>query len=138
MSKSEKDSKKNSVQTFIASFVNCIAAIGIVLANKGALRQWKFAISLTSIHFAFTFIGLSILCILGVFQFKSLPIRRVVGFYQTMKIAITPFVCILEMIWIGKRFSLEFERVFGGFRGSNCNWGLLSTVEVDVEHIKLQ
>ncbi|KAJ4454447.1 putative Solute carrier family 35 member E3 [Paratrimastix pyriformis] len=106
---------------------NILSSVSIVLVNKFVLREFHFGTTLTFFHFVVTFIGLLICASFGLFEVKKIPIVRLlplcfsflgfvvlnnlsiqynsVGFYQTMKISITPTVCFIEFVFRGKKFS---------------------------------
>lgn len=115
------------VQIAYPMILNYFFSVSIVIVNKYLLRQWKFGTTLTAIHFTVTFLALLIMLLLKQFTYKKLPILKVIplsitfcanivlnnlsiqynsiGFYQTMKIASMPMVCILEFIYYRKKFS---------------------------------
>ncbi|KAH7820224.1 putative solute carrier family 35, member E3 [Monocercomonoides exilis] len=127
---SEKEHYSN-VQIATPLFLNWFCCVSVVLVNKFAFKQWPFGTTLTMIHFFTTFSVLCMLCLLKVFQFKWLSIRKVlplsisfcasivlnnlsiqynsVGFYQTMKIAAMPCVCLIEFIFYKKRFPVPIQ-----------------------------
>lgn len=110
---------------------NFFSSTGIVSANKLVFNSgFKFATTLTFIHFVCTFIGLCLLAQLGVYQPKSLDIRKAaklslagmgfvvfsnlslqfnsVGFYQVMKHMTVVGVVIIEAALFQKYLGREF------------------------------
>ncbi|EFJ46455.1 hypothetical protein VOLCADRAFT_105593 [Volvox carteri f. nagariensis] len=111
--------------------LNVFAACSIVFANKivFAVYHFKFVTTLTLIHTLFTWLGMIMMQQLGFFDSKSFtPLEiaplalgyvgyivlnnlslnlNTVGFYQILKIAITPTVIFLEFLLFRKVQSLR-------------------------------
>jgi len=100
--------------------LNIASTVGIVFVNKLVMGYFgfKFPVALTWIHTLFTAAGMEALCRLGAFKRNPLSLSRTiplsamysayivssnlslkyntVGFYQILKIAITPVVVLIE------------------------------------------
>jgi solute carrier family 35 protein E3 len=118
-------------KTSAAIVFNVASSISIILVNKSVFDflDFRFATTVTFIHFVCTFVGLLICWWLGMFQAKWVPFQHVmplalsfcgfvvltnlslqynsVGFYQIAKVGTTPTVVIIETIWFGKTFSTQ-------------------------------
>jgi len=112
--------------TAAAMLLNFGSSTGIVIGNKLVMEQYgfRFATTLTLIHFLATYV-LLLLCVgLRVFERKRLPLQPVaklaagsmgfvvltnlslqynsVGFYQVMKVMTTPTVVVIEALFFAK------------------------------------
>ncbi|KAF5837062.1 hypothetical protein DUNSADRAFT_4895 [Dunaliella salina] len=98
----------------------------IVFANKWVFSYYhfKFVFALTWVHTIFTCVGMNVLAAFGFFQPKSIPAVKLiplamgfvgyivlcnvslninsVGFYQIMKVAISPVLVVMEFFMFGK------------------------------------
>lgn len=114
-------------------FLNAASSIGIVFTNKLVFQTYnfKYGTLLTFIHFVFTALGLEACRQFGVFEKKSVEIRKVlplclsfcgfvvltnlslvynsVGFYQLMKVLTTPFIVFIQTVWFGETFSAKVK-----------------------------
>jgi len=111
-----------------AIIANISVSISIVLINKWLYTKYGFPnVSLTCIHFIVTSIGLFICQQMGVFQPKSVPIRKMVplaltfcgfvvftnlsletntvGTYQLIKTMTTPCIMLIQTLYYNKTFS---------------------------------
>lgn len=111
---------------------NLVCSIAIVLLNKWIYVNIGFPnLFLTFLHFLSTFIGLNICERFNVFQVKTVPLKDVcllsatfcgfviftnlslqyntVGTYQLAKVATTPVVVLLQMLYFKKKFSLKIK-----------------------------
>jgi solute carrier family 35 protein E3 len=106
--------------------LNLCSSISIVLVNKWLFNNsgFRFPTFLTMLHFSFTFLGLALCAMVGLFQPKRLELWRVcrlssafcgfvvltnislqlnsVGFYQVMKVLTTPVIALLELLIYSK------------------------------------
>jgi solute carrier family 35 protein E3 len=119
----------NPQQVVVAGYMalNFFTSVVIIWANKIAMQEgFKWVISLTALHFVFTFVGLDICARRGMFERKSLPLSGVfpisaafcgfvvfnnlslqynaVGMYQLMKVMTTP--CIVAIQYFAYNTSL--------------------------------
>ncbi|KAA8491973.1 Solute carrier family 35 member E3 [Porphyridium purpureum] len=112
----------------VASFMllNFASSTGIVVSNKYVMDAlgFKFATSLTFLHFVMTFLMLALVRLFSGFEIKRLPVAKVaklaagnmgfvvltnlslqynsIGFYQIMKVMTTPTVVFLEAVFYQK------------------------------------
>jgi solute carrier family 35 protein E3 len=93
---------ENSNLTFLYMVMNICSSVGIVMTNKWIFQQHKFqfATTVTIIHFLFTFIGLEICAIFGLFQKKKLAYSEVLP----LSVAFCSFVVLTNI-------SLQFNSV---------------------------
>lgn len=113
--------------------LNVFSSIGIVYVNKSIFMDYAFPFGmlLTVIHFIVTFLLLVVCLILGVFEFKRVPVWRIiplcisfcgfvaltnmslvynpVGFYQLMKVLTTPLLVVLQTVVYGQPFSIKIK-----------------------------
>jgi solute carrier family 35 protein E3 len=106
--------------------LNFVVSVVIIWANKLAYQHgFKWAITLTALHFLFTFIGLEICARYNMFERKALPVLSVlpislafcgfvvfnnlslqynsVGMYQLMKVMTTPTIVIIQWVMYKSR-----------------------------------
>jgi len=105
---------------------NIVVSACIVFANKWVFSYYhfKFVFALTWVHTIFTCVGMNVLAAFGFFQPKSIPAVKLiplamgfvgyivlcnvslninsVGFYQIMKVAISPVLVVMEFFMFGK------------------------------------
>jgi solute carrier family 35 protein E3 len=117
---------KAEVKTFIFMTFNLVSSPALIFVNKSIFHYYhfNFATALTCFHFACTGIGLFICAKVGLFEPKAISMSELVplifcnavctplanlsmqlnslGFYQVMKIAITPCVVAMEFFVYGK------------------------------------
>ena len=113
--------------------LNASSSIGIVFANKVVFQfcDFKFGTLLTFIHFVFTFLGLEICRLNGVFEKKHVDIKAVlplcaafcgfvaltnlslvyntVGFYQLIKVLTTPLIVVIQTLFYGEKFATNIK-----------------------------
>jgi solute carrier family 35 protein E3 len=113
--------------------LNASSSIGIVFTNKMVFQMYdfKYGTLLTFIHFIFTFVGLEICRIMGVFERKPVKIMEVlplslsfcgfvaltnlslqyntVGFYQLMKVLTTPLIVGIQTLFYGETFPMNIK-----------------------------
>lgn len=112
--------------------VNWFCSVSVVLVNKFAFRQWKFGTTLTTLHFITTFLALEVMCKIGNFKYKDLPLRKVVplSFSFCASIVLNNLsiqynsVCFLK---INQKIIMVFFLLFYFFL--NCKGWLLSNNE---------
>ena len=120
--------KSNPVFTFGLLVLNISCSIGIVLINKSIYSSYGFPnVTLTFLHFVFTFFGLLVCWVLGLFTARRIPVLQVVplslsfcgfvvftnlslqnntvGTYQVIKCMTTPVIIIIQKYLYGKTVS---------------------------------
>lgn len=114
-------------------FLNAASSIGIVFMNKVVfqIHDFKYGTLLTFVHFIFTFIGLEICRLMGMFEYKHVPIKKVlplcvsfcgfvaltnlslvynsVGFYQLIKVLTTPIIVVIQTMFYGESFGVRIK-----------------------------
>ncbi|RKP18999.1 TPT-domain-containing protein [Rozella allomycis CSF55] len=127
--KSDVFSEKLKNSVFIVT--NVISSVGIVLLNKSVFKTYNFNYGtfLTILHFLGTFFGLLVCSMLGLFEFKRIPIKKVitlsasfcgfvvltnlslqynsVGFYQMAKVLTTPGVVFIQYFFYNKSVNIK-------------------------------
>lgn len=125
------DAKANHWRSTLFGFLNMSSVVGIVFANKVVMsvHGFRFSTTLTWVHLLVTAIGMQIMVRAGVFEAKAVPLRRVlpvsIGFvssvvlnnlslqlnpvsvYQILKIAITPCLVAIEVVFYNKKPTLN-------------------------------
>lgn len=119
----------NKFSVFIIIVANMISSIGIIQLNKYIYIQRGFPnMALTCFHFLFCFVSLFICNILGVFEFKKVPLMSMVpmsfsfcgfvvltnyslqfnsvGTYSCLKALTTPFVIFISIVYYRHRYSM--------------------------------
>lgn len=120
-------SDRESRMTAASMFLNFWSGVTIIWANKLAyLSGFRWALLLTCLHFAVTYLGLEVSASFGMFERIKVPIREVipisavfcgfvifnnlslqhndVGLYQLLKVLTTPFIVSVEYTVYNKRF----------------------------------
>uniref|UniRef100_A0A8C4WXM7 Solute carrier family 35 member E3 n=1 Tax=Eptatretus burgeri TaxID=7764 RepID=A0A8C4WXM7_EPTBU len=115
-----------------AMCVNFASSISVVFLNKWLFAHHSFpSLSLTLVHFAFTWLGLAICCHLGYFAPRRLPLSSLallalsfcgfvvftnlslqtntIGTYQLAKALTTPVILIIQSAMFGKTFDLQIK-----------------------------
>ncbi|KAG9392368.1 Triose-phosphate Transporter family [Carpediemonas membranifera] len=126
--------QKNAVTlSFIAA--NTFSSVLIIAVNKVVFNAFPFPTFITFLHFIFTFSGLALCAKVGLFHPKKLSMLAVlplslafcgyvvlnnlslqynqVGFYQTMKIMVTPTVAIIEVFIYKKKLTASMWYCLG-------------------------
>ncbi|CAJ1976900.1 unnamed protein product [Sphenostylis stenocarpa] len=122
MAPASKADKKAAVDAAAWVF-NVVTSVGIIIVNKAlmATYSFRFATTLTGLHFATTTLMTSILKMLGYIQPSHLPLSELlkfvifanfsivgmnislmwnsVGFYQIAKLSMIPVSCLLEVVF---------------------------------------
>ncbi|KAL2629494.1 hypothetical protein R1flu_014180 [Riccia fluitans] len=125
--------KKNGVSDVGAWAMNVISSVGIIMANKQVMSgyNFRFATTLTALHFTITALVGFISSRSGVISSKHVPFFELfafslvsntsivgmnlslmlnsVGFYQIAKLSMIPTVCVLEWILHGKTYTKEVK-----------------------------
>lgn len=111
---------------------NVAASVGIIFINKAlfATMRFRFTTVLTALHYVITMIGLEALAVLGVYERRAAPtsprllmLSTVVGaapalnnlslslnnlgFYQVVKLLVTPAIVSLELYLFNQRMSAK-------------------------------
>eukprot|EP00798_Chlamydomonas_sp_ICE-L_P031301 gene31301-6449_t len=130
----DQPTKKDSKMDFVAWFMNVSSSVLIVFVNKVLMDpNWGygfvFATTLCSMHFFASAATVWSSEALGFSQPAKLPMKDTlifsvvastsisalnlsllvnsVGFYQISKLLIIPFVCLVEGVWLGRKFSFH-------------------------------
>ena len=104
---------------------NFLSSIGIIFVNKLIFKQYKFqfATFVTAMHFVFTWLGLTLGRMVGMYEPKKLRHRDVfpiaaafcihiifnnlslqynsIGFYQLVKVLTTPMIAFVQEVYFG-------------------------------------
>ena len=136
MTGGDKEMKYSIAQRFGFLAFNVVLAILMILVNKAIFTRlhFNFPIALTTVHYAFTWLGLEFLRRIGVYrqipanempltQFDiascillaivGVPLNNLslrlngVGTYQLLKLLVTPGICILNYILLKDLISLK-------------------------------
>ena len=136
MTGGDKEMKYSIAQRFGFLAFNVLLAILMILVNKAVFTRlhFNFPIALTTVHYAFTWLGLEFLRRIGVYrqipanempltQFDiascillaivGVPLNNLslrlngVGTYQLLKLLVTPGICILNYILLKDLISLK-------------------------------
>ena len=112
--------------------INVALSISIILLNKAVYSHVHFPnMTLTCVHFVFTTVGMVCCRCLGLFSFKSLPLRHMVpvsltfcgfvvltnlslqsntvGTYQIIKSMTTPMIIVIQSTFYARIFSLPVK-----------------------------
>eukprot|EP01025_Chloroclados_australasicus_P053911 TRINITY_DN638_c0_g1_i6.p1 TRINITY_DN638_c0_g1~~TRINITY_DN638_c0_g1_i6.p1 ORF type:complete len:172 (-),score=0.13 TRINITY_DN638_c0_g1_i6:67-582(-) len=124
------------VQAACALVLNIISSVFIIFLNKTLMRtfMFTFATTLSAFHFVCSaltvqltqccqtndsnkqeaqkgrwiniVVFVSIQC-LSLMSLNLSLLINTVGFYQIAKLLVTPFVCVIEAVFLGRRFSMQ-------------------------------
>jgi solute carrier family 35, member E3 len=109
--------------------INFLSSVWIIWSTKICFSLgFHYATALTALHFLFTYIGLELAAMAGVFERKPLSISGVlplsiafcgfivfnnlslqyntIGIYQVTKVLTTPLIVVIQLTWYGKWLSV--------------------------------
>lgn len=124
------DCTSGSVYTGL--LINLVSSVSIIQINKYIYIHYGYPnMSLTCLHFIFTFIGLTVLAKLGIFRIKKVPIIKMlpmsvsfcgfvvltnfslqynsIGTYQCLKALTTPIVVLISIYYNNVTYSLKVK-----------------------------
>ena len=129
---SGNQSTYSSLYVGVCLAVNVALSISIILLNKAVYTHVHFPnMTLTFVHFVFTTVGMIVCRSIGLFSFKSLPLRHMVpvsltfcgfvvltnlslqsntvGTYQIIKTMTTPMIIVIQTAFYARIFSLPVK-----------------------------
>lgn len=112
--------------------INLVSSVAIIQLNKYIYIHYGYPnMTLTCLHFIFTFLGLTVLAYLGIFRIKKVPILKMlpmsvsfcgfvvltnfslqynsIGTYQCLKALTTPIVVLISIYYNNVRYSLKVK-----------------------------
>lgn len=122
----------SSLYVSVCLAINVALSISIILLNKAVYTHVHFPnMTLTCVHFVCTTVGMVVCRYIGLFSFKSLPLRHMVpvsltfcgfvvltnlslqsnsvGTYQIIKSLTTPMIIVIQSMFYGRIFSLPVK-----------------------------
>lgn len=122
----------SDLNVYSGLIINLVSSVAIIQLNKYIYVNYGYPnMSLTCLHFIFTFLGLTVLAKLGIFRIKKVPIIKMlpmsvsfcgfvvltnfslqynsIGTYQCLKALTTPIVVLISIYYNNVRYSMKVK-----------------------------
>lgn len=126
------DCSVSNINVYTGLLINLVSSVSIIQLNKYIYIHYGYPnMSLTCLHFIFTFLGLTVLAKLGIFRVKKVPIIKMlpmsvsfcgfvvltnfslqynsIGTYQCLKALTTPIVVLISIYYNNVTYSLKVK-----------------------------